>query len=157
MAFFSELKSRSRVMSLTPQQAIGVVALISLQASAEEIGAFDDQADVVIAAAMTLGLMTHTLPIFSNSHDNFHEEIQNLTGKLKEECTLDEIISIVKSSLSPSLRETALALACDVILSDGFVSDTEEAFLSYLADDLDVSEESKEIIMKAAMIRMRTV
>ncbi len=59
-------------------------------------------------------------------------------GLLEDDEGLDTAFDIIKESLSPRLRETAYALACDVVAADGAVHQEELRFLELARHRLDI-------------------
>lgn len=59
------------------------------------------------------------------------------------------------SLLPPPLRETAFALACELILADGIVSPDEEAFIEFLAEALQLQKELVMAVVHVSLIRNR--
>ena len=57
---------------------------------------------------------------------------------LAEEDGLDRAIAVIKGALPQNLRETAYALACDVVAADGEVNQEELRLLEILRHRLDI-------------------
>lgn len=93
-------------------------------------------------------------PIFASNTKQEDDAVisfaDNITSQLKEEA-----IAKAASALKPELRETAFAFACEMILADGMVGASEDAFLSELAQRLGVSEATGKAVVQATLIRMR--
>lgn len=68
----------------------------------------------------TMGDFIRMLPIFSN-YDMAHLRTasEDCASLLQQEEGLDTVLGLVSEALSPALRETAYALACDVAAADG--------------------------------------
>lgn len=66
--------------------------------------------------------------------------------------------AVVKAAevLKPDLRETAFAFACDMVLADGMVGQTEEAFLTSLMHGLGVPENTGHSLVWATIVRNRS-
>ena len=74
----------------------------------------------------------------------------NVTAQLK-----GEAVAKAAAVLKPELRETAFAFACEMILADGMVGESEDAFISELAQKLGISDAAGQTIVQATLIRMR--
>ena len=75
------------------------------------------------------------------------------TAILQEREGLDAIMGLVKEALSPSLRETAYALALDVALAEAPVLPEENRILQRLRSALDVDRLTAAALEKAAVVR----
>jgi len=90
----------------------------------------------------------------SNSTDQDNATItfaDNVTDQLG-----DAAIDHAASGLKQELRETAFALACDMVLADGILSDHEEGYLTQLASRLNISEDIINTVVQATIIRNRS-
>ncbi|MEI9975308.1 MAG: hypothetical protein WDO73_26555 [Ignavibacteriota bacterium] len=74
----------------------------------------------------------------------------NVTTQLKAEA-----IAKAAAALKPELRETAFAFACEMVLADGIVGESEEGFISGLAEKLGITEELGSAVVQVTIIRMR--
>lgn len=59
-------------------------------------------------------------------------------------------------SLSPQLRETSFAFACDVVLADGIVGEGEKEFLAEIAKALELDDKVADSILQTSIIRNRS-
>jgi hypothetical protein len=86
-----------------------------------------------------IGNMVKTLPIFVDYEPNeLIHTAEEFAGILNGEDGLNTIIQIVRDALPGKLRETAYALACDVIAADRHASVEEVKMLEYLRRQLEV-------------------
>lgn len=67
----------------------------------------------------------------------------------------DAAIDHAAKDLKPGLRETAFALATDMVLADGVLSEREEDYLTKLAGRLSISEHVVNVVVEATIIRNR--
>ena len=86
-----------------------------------------------------IGNIVRRLPVF---HD-YDEAALPATAAacaelLAEEDGLDRAIDVIKGALPPNLRETAYALACDVVAADGEANQEELRLLEILRHRLDI-------------------
>ncbi|MDJ0532808.1 MAG: tellurite resistance TerB family protein [Xenococcaceae cyanobacterium MO_207.B15] len=65
----------------------------------------------------------------------------------------ESLLKVAVDSLPEYLHETVFAVATDLILSDGEVSDEEEAVLSRLCKSLSISQETVNQIIKVMIIK----
>lgn len=67
----------------------------------------------------------------------------------------DGAIDHAAAALTPLLRETAFALACDMVLADGFLSSKEERYLTGLSNRLQIADHVVSTVIDATLIRNR--
>ncbi|RUT04592.1 hypothetical protein DSM106972_041610 [Dulcicalothrix desertica PCC 7102] len=69
------------------------------------------------------------------------------------------LINAAKNSLPYSLQETVFAVAADLVLSDGYVTELEQSFLDDFLDDLyqslNISDKTATRIVKVMIIENR--
>ncbi|MFC4350098.1 tellurite resistance TerB family protein [Fodinicurvata halophila] len=76
---------------------------------------------------------------------------------LRDEEGLELAVEKIRESLSDPLRETAYALACDVVAADGFATQEELRLLELLRHRLDVPRLEAAAIERGAAARFRQV
>jgi uncharacterized tellurite resistance protein B-like protein len=79
---------------------------------------------------------------------SFADNVTNTLG--------DSAIDHAAQGLKQELRETAFALACDMVLADGILSEREEAYLTRLASRLAIPEHVIGTVVEATIIRNRS-
>ena len=80
------------------------------------------------------------------------------TDLLAKETGLDIAFRRIKAALPPGrLRETAYALACDIVAADGVVSQEELEFLELLRNAIDVDRLAAAAIERAARARFTPI
>jgi hypothetical protein len=77
-----------------------------------------------------------------------------LLGILRHEGVLP-LVNAAKSSLPHELQETAFAVAADLLLVDGYVTDEEQNFLNDLYQILEISDETATKIVEVMLIKNR--
>lgn len=88
----------------------------------------------------TMGDMTLLLPVFKGfDRDALRASIDGCEELLARSNGLDIAIDQIKAALPERLRETAYALACDVVAVDGSAPQEELRWLEMLRHSLDVS------------------
>ncbi len=102
-------------------------------------------------------IVTH-LPIFAGyDSKQLPKTLSACSDLLQEENGLDLALKDIKAALPPRLRETAYALACDIVASDGEASQEELRFLELLRDRLPIERLIAAAIERGARARFMTV
>lgn len=122
---------------------------------------------VLVAAAdggmsdREIGVMAgqvQTLPAF---HDFTTEQLQEVTDAtvrlLNEEDGLQHAAKLIRSALNPRLRETAYALACEVIAADQVASQTTLEMLEFVQAELNLDPLVAAAIERGVRARYRKV
>jgi hypothetical protein len=105
-----------------------------------------------------IGEMTAILPVFADfDRDRIVPISKDCTAVLDQERGAEAALDLVQDALPPPLRETAYALACDVIATDGRVSETEARFLDILRRRLGVGRLAGAAIERGARARFMTI
>jgi tellurite resistance protein len=79
------------------------------------------------------------LPIFHGyHHDKLLRAAGDCSALLDQEDGLDAVIGLVKEALPENLRETAYALACDIVAADGSAMQEELRWLELVRDQLGI-------------------
>ena len=65
------------------------------------------------------------------------------------------LLTSAQALLSPELRETAFAMAADIVTSDGSIAVEETAYLEQLQTALEIPTELAELLIKAMTIKNR--
>jgi tellurite resistance protein len=96
--------------------------------------------DMTDAELRRIGHITANLPIFRNydASATLPEVSADCAEFLGEEEGLDRAFDIIRDSLPPKLRETAYALACDVVAADGDAHQEELRFLEMARHQLEI-------------------
>jgi uncharacterized tellurite resistance protein B-like protein len=94
-------------------------------------------------------------PIFShNSGDQDTEVIKfavSVNGQSGERA-----LGMAAASLSQTLRQTAFAFSCDMLLADGVVNEGEKQFIAGLAKTLGIDEATADAVILTTLIRNYT-
>jgi tellurite resistance protein len=115
--------------TLNRQSAL-IFVMVTMSASDSGIG--DDE-------LRTIGRIVETLPVFQGvDRDAMVAAAQDCVSMLEPEDGLDAVLGLVKQALSPALRETAYALACEVAVADGKLEQEELRLLEMIRDELEV-------------------
>jgi tellurite resistance protein len=101
-----------------------------------------------------MGDMLKVLPVFRNYDlGDLSQVAQRCAELLADPEGLDKIIDQVADALPERLRETAYALACDVIAADGTASQEELRLLEILRDRLAIGRLEAAAIERGARAR----
>lgn len=95
------------------------------------------------------------MKLYQSYSDN---DMRRLFDKLLAQLQRDGVESLfasAKSALSPELRETAFAIAADLVLVDGVVTEEERSFLDDLYSTLEISEAVANQVIEVMAIKNR--
>ena len=103
-----------------------------------------------------MGRLVHTLPVFRGFDQSRISEIgAECTKLLEREDGLDVALDRIGNALSPALRETAYALACDVAAADGSAGQSELQLLEMIRHRLGIDRLIAAGIERGAAARHR--
>ena len=89
-----------------------------------------------------IGVMSgqvQTLPIFFDfTTDQLTEVTDAAVGLLREPNGLDHAAQLIREALTPNLRETAYALACEVVAGDRGMKESSLRMLEFVRDELEL-------------------
>lgn len=115
--------------SLSPQD--GLVALLIAVSVAD--------VEIRTAELLTIEQMVNYLPVFGGyDPDRIKTISQTVFDLLEEEDGLDALFGLLRDSVPERLYETAYALACDVAVSDGGLSQSELRMLEEVRHELNI-------------------
>lgn len=98
-----------------------------------------------------------TLPVFRHFDEHRLVTVAQEAGEILQETEgLSAILGLVRSALSPRLRETAYALAVEVAASDLAVGKEELRFLAMLRDALGLDKLVTAALERSAIARYQT-
>ncbi|WP_334128008.1 tellurite resistance TerB family protein [Sneathiella sp.] len=102
----------------------------------------------------TIGEIVRTLPVF-NGYDDEHlpGDAAACVDMLNGDHALDQIIAKIRAVLPKKVYDTAYALACDVAVSDGQLSQEELRILEILRHGFDVDRLTAAAIERGAAVR----
>jgi tellurite resistance protein len=130
---------------LTPAEAFASVALVAIAAD----GYLSDQ------EGRDMTLILSRMQLFRNcSNDVMYRMLDKLLALLKRDGP-GELVSLAKAHLPEDLRETAFAIATDLVLSDGTVTAQEQAFLDDLYRILEIPGDMALQIVQVMTIKNR--
>lgn len=99
----------------------------------------------------TMGNIVRSLPVFSDFDERYITDIAAAcTVVLNDDDGLDGAIDFIRDSLPENLRETAYAIACDIVAADGTASQEELRLLEMLRHGIDVDRLTAAAIERGA-------
>jgi tellurite resistance protein len=102
-----------------------------------------------------IGRQVRYLPVFRDfDHDRLTTVGRSCAQLLGKEDGLDIACDMIVEALSPRLRETAYAMACDVAAADGTLADEEANLLEFLRRRLGIDRLVAAAIERAAQARL---
>lgn len=101
-----------------------------------------------------IGSIIHELPPFENYADNWLADTAQECGTiLRKPDGIEKVLSLIKSSLSPRLYETAYVLCAEVAASDLSVHADELRFMQHLAETLNLEPDVCAALERGARAR----
>ena len=105
-----------------------------------------------------IGEITATLPVFADFDRNDLVKVaQDCAAVLDQDKGAEAVLDLVQDALPAHLRETAYALACDVVASGRRIGDTEARFLDIVRRRLGVGRLAGAAIERGARARFMTL
>jgi len=102
----------------------------------------------------TIGEIVRTLPMFSEyEEEHLPDDAASCVDMLNSDQKLEDIISKIKAVLPKKLHDTAYALACDIAVCDGQLSQEELRILEMLRHGFDVDRLTAAAIERGAAVR----
>lgn len=136
---------QSKTAALGPAEAFAAVALVAIAADGY---AADEELNMVGSVLMRMQLFR------SYSADVIRRMFNKLVGILQRNGT-EALLSAAIEALPHDLHATAFAIATDISLADGTISEEEQTFLSDLYNSLDISEDTATQIIEVMLIKNR--
>ena len=135
-------------VGLEPQEAL--VCTMVLVAATD--GGITDREIGVMAA------LVQTLPAFRNfSSEQLDTATEAAVGLLREDEGLAHAGSLIREALEPRLRETAYALACEVVAADGVAAQPTLRMLEFVLTELRLDPLVAAAIERGTRARYRQV
>lgn len=110
--------------------------------------------DMTDRETSTIGAIVNFLPIFSDyNEEHLLDDARSSMDMLNGEDGLDDIVKKIKAVLPKKLHDTAYALACDIAVCDGQLSQEELRLLEILRHGLDVDRLTAAAIERSSAVR----
>jgi tellurite resistance protein len=133
--------------ALDPQEAL--VCTMVLVAAAD--GGVTDR------EIATMTMLVQTLPIFRDFSTGRLEVATDAAVRLLDETDgLSDAAALIRAALPQRLRETAYALACEVLASDQEVGQDSLRMLAFLVGELDLDPLVAAAVERGVSVRQRT-
>jgi tellurite resistance protein len=133
---------------ITPQEAL-IYAMVTVSAADRTI---------TTEEIARMGSIVLELPPFHTYTDNWLADAAQECGKLlRKPNGIENVLALIRASLSPRLYETAYVLAAEVAASDLSVHTDEERFLVMLANALGLDSETCAALERAARARHQRI
>jgi hypothetical protein len=132
-------------VKLKPDEAFAAIAVVAMAADGY---ATDEE-------LRTLSTDLYRMQLFKDYSD---EAIGHMLDKLLnvvQRQGADVLFAAAKISLPEELRDTAYAIATDMVLTDGTLATEEQAFLDQLRDELAIDPAKAEMLVEAMSIKNR--
>ena len=114
--------------------------------------------DMTDAELRTIGEIVSYLPVFKDfDRDRLPAVARACAELLADAKGLDRALGEIKRALPPKLRETAYALACDVVAADGAASQEELRLLQLMQERLGIDRLIAAAIERGARARHATL
>jgi uncharacterized membrane protein YebE (DUF533 family) len=131
---------------LSAQEAL----VYTMVAAAESDSEIDDTEIGIV------GDLVNHLPIFRGMDRAAATRMASACSKLLgKPCGRDRVFAMIREALSPELRETAYAIACDVIAVDGRLNRQELEILERIRTQLEVEPAMARAIEQVAKVRFQ--
>ncbi|PHQ72000.1 MAG: hypothetical protein COB93_01765 [Sneathiella sp.] len=102
----------------------------------------------------TIGEIVRTLPVFSEyEEEHLPGDAASCVDMLNSDQELEDIIKKIKAVLPKKLHDAAYALACDIAVCDGQLSQEELRILEMLRHGLNVDRLTAAAIERGAAVR----
>jgi tellurite resistance protein len=135
--------SMSNAIELTPAEAFAAIALTAVAAD----GMITDSESQIIKTTFK------RMDLFSGyTAESKTEMIQRLLDQIQEK-GYEVVMQSAIAKLPGNLKDTAFAVATDIILSDGDLADEEEELLNALYNALGIEEEMATKIIDVMLIK----
>lgn len=103
----------------------------------------------------TIGEIVRHLPVFRDFDVDGLPSVANQCSELLNAEGLDAVLAAIKESLPERLRETAYALACDVVAADGAANQEELRLLEMFRHQVGIGRLPAAAIERGAAARYR--
>lgn len=145
MGLFDGLR-QSVTPTFSPQQAVMTIVIAAVLSDGTV-------ADEEVARIRAMCLLS---PLFSTNSGQQDANLISFAVNVNHSMG-SQAISSAAHALSPELRETSFALACDMVLADGIIGPEEETFLTGLTSSLGISENTGRSLIWATLVRNRSL
>lgn len=130
--------------SLSPQDAL-IAVMVAVSVADEQMRTSE---------LVAIQRMVSHMPVFTDyDSDRIRTVSQTVFDLFEEEDGLDALFGLLRDALPERLRETAYALACDVVAADGKLRDMELRMLEEMREELSIDRLHAAAIEWGARVR----
>jgi tellurite resistance protein len=105
-----------------------------------------------------IGDIVGDLPVFSDfDRSELPRALNDCTELINRENGLEQILKVIKSGLPAKLRETAYAIACDLVAADGAATQEELRILELIGQRLNIDRLVAAAVERGARARFQTL
>lgn len=140
----SGIRKQSQI-TLSPAEAFTAIALVAVASD----GYLADAEAQAVSTTLSRMKLFNSYP-----GDVIRKMIDRLLG-IMERQGINALLNAAVAALPHDLQETAFAVATDIVLADGEVTEEEETLLNNLCSALDISEEIALKIINVMIIKNR--
>jgi tellurite resistance protein len=116
------------------------------------------ESDMPEAELRIIGDIVGDLPVFRDfDQSDLPSVLNDCTELISQENGLEETLKVIKAALPAKLRETAYAIVCDLVASDGAAGQEELSVLELLRHRLNLEPLTAAAIERGARARFRTL
>lgn len=138
---FESLKRSTKDLVLEPAEALVAISILATTAD----GKLSEEEKWILSASH--------LRIFKSYSTEQFQGVLNKVLALTKEYSSAAVFAAAKVALTPKLRQSAFAMAADLILADGVLLPEEKEFLLQLWHALDISDEMGEKILDVMIVK----
>jgi tellurite resistance protein len=114
--------------------------------------------DMPDAELRLIGDIVEDLPVFQDlDRAELSRVLNDCTDLIGRDDGLDETLKVIKSALPSKLRETAYAIACDLVAADGEATQEELRILELIRSRLNIDRLIAAAIERGARARFQTL
>ena len=139
--FFRTANSKARTIELTAPEALMAISILAVSAD----GKMAQEEKQTLAA-------NHVRLFSAYSREEFQELFKKVLELVNKHRPSDVFVA-AKNGLTPKLRQTAFALAADLVLADGVFTQEEQDLLVELWEALELKDEIGQKIMEVMIIK----
>lgn len=138
---FQSAKTGTSAIFLTFSEALTAISVLAVVADGQ------------ISEAERQTLAANHIRLFSSYAAEHFQELFKKVLELSSKYSPAEVFAAAKNALTPGLRETAFAIAADLVLVDGVFTAEEKEFLVELSAALEISDETGKKILEVMTIK----
>jgi tellurite resistance protein len=148
MGLFGKKEEKQKAMAAAPMSEADGFGAVIVCAMASD-GQMQDEEKMVVASTLS------RMKLYNGwQQAHFKGMIEKMVAKIKVEGP-EQMLTQAVNSLSSPLRDTAFAVACDIVMADGVITEEEKGYLGWLYQNLGVDEDTARAIFAVLAIKNR--